>query len=120
MSSIDRPRMSRHDLAVLLGRPADSALTYSEAARYCPEHHKVDRCDLPALPTVTCPTCNHSAADPWRSRDKDGAIIHGCIDACHGVYVCGDDRAWHMRKAAVVWRKTEATRIASYQIAAEV
>jgi hypothetical protein len=53
--------------------------------------------------TVSCPTCGHRAAYPFRVYDDSGQhVLFGCVDHYHGAYyVLGSpSHRWHDRPDA--------------------
>ena len=49
-----------------------------------------------------CPTCFNPPSRPYRSHDKSGKIVQGCVDHFHtGHLVTASESAlWHNRPAA--------------------
>ena len=51
-----------------------------------------------------CATCGYHPSSPYR-RLVDGTIVEGCISRAHDGKLYGESLAWHMRPAAVNFRK---------------
>jgi hypothetical protein len=54
-----------------------------------------------------CPTCTRTPDAPFRRIDPSGAVVHGCINACHTgrLSPTTNSGVWHSRQAARVLRK---------------
>jgi len=50
-----------------------------------------------------CTTCACPVEKPYRRHNAAGAIVEGCIDACH-TGLTGESAAWHDRACAVAYR----------------
>ncbi len=63
----------------------------------------------------TCNTCCRPVHSPYRVYDERGAVVHGCIDACHTGHLVAPSASasWHMRKEAKAWRAKVAAHIQS-------
>lgn len=47
-----------------------------------------------------CPTCQRRADQPYRVRDADGKVLHGCVANFHTGHLLMRDASWHYRPEA--------------------
>lgn len=60
-----------------------------------------------------CNVCCRPTDDPFRSRDRDGRIVQGCVSAAHEGMLSGDSLAWHESDSAKRCRDLFAAHVAS-------
>lgn len=58
-----------------------------------------------------CCTCGRDVTAPYRSRDRDGHIVQGCIDESHTGHLYGESKRWHDRPTARAWRRRIAVHL---------
>ncbi len=47
--------------------------------------------------TNTCRTCGNPLNAPYRSWDRQGHIVQGCVDPDHDAHIIGANLAWAKR-----------------------
>lgn len=63
----------------------------------------------------TCTFCNKPAGAPFRTWDKNGKIVHGCVADFHTGHLpeLSETNRWHLRKEAKEIRRKNAKHLKS-------